>query len=148
ILEIDTKDYIITKNLDIELDFRVECEFYVLEHFYLMSIIRNLIFNSIEAIDNKKRGLVKLKIEKIGDEYVFSVFDNGTGISESNFDFIFNPGFSTKYNKETGSICRGIGLTLVRDLVQDIFKGSISVQSIKNKSTTFTVKIPIISFRR
>ncbi len=148
ILEIDTKDYIITQNLDIELDFRVECEFYVLEHFYLMSIIRNLIFNSIEAIDNKKRGLVKLKIEKIGDEYVFSVFDNGTGISESNFDFIFNPGFSTKYNKETGSICRGIGLTLVRDLVQDIFKGSISVQSIKNKSTTFTVKIPIISFRR
>ncbi|WML36185.1 histidine kinase [Clostridium sp. OS1-26] len=54
ILEIDIKDYIITKNLDIELDFRVECEFYVLEHFYLMSIIRNLIFNSIEAIDNKK----------------------------------------------------------------------------------------------
>lgn len=148
ILEIDTKDYIITKNLDIELDFRVECEFYVLEHFYLMSIIRNLIFNSIEAIDNKKRGLVKLKIEKIEDEYVFSVFDNGTGISDSNLDFIFNPGFSTKYNKETGSICRGIGLTLVRDLVQDIFKGSISVQSIKNKSTTFTVKIPIGSFRR
>lgn len=148
ILEIDTKDYIITQNLDIELDFRVECEFYVLEHFYLMSIIRNLIFNSIEAIDNKKRGLVKLKIEKIGDEYVFSVFDNGTGISDSNLDFIFNPGFSTKYNKETGSICRGIGLTLVRDLLQDIFKGSISVQSIKNKSTIFTVKIPISSFRR
>lgn len=148
ILEIDIKDYIITKNLDIELDFRVECEFYVLEHFYLMSIIRNLIFNSIEAIDNKKRGLVKLKIEKIGDEYVFSIFDNGTGISDSNLDFIFNPGFSTKYNKETGSICRGIGLTLVRDLVQDIFKGSISVQSIKNKNTTFTVKIPISSFRR
>ncbi|WML36184.1 ATP-binding protein [Clostridium sp. OS1-26] len=92
--------------------------------------------------------MVKLKIEKIGDEYVFSIFDNGTGISDSNLDFIFNPGFSTKYNKETGSICRGIGLTLVRDLVQDIFKGSISVQSIKNKNTTFTVKIPISSFRR
>ncbi|MCT8977053.1 ATP-binding protein [Clostridium sp. CX1] len=148
ILEIDTKDYIVTKNLDIELKFKVDCEFYVLKHFYLMSIIRNLIFNSIEAIDNKKKGLVKLKIEKVEDEYVFSVSDNGTGINSSNLNFIFNPGFSTKYNKETGSICRGIGLTLVRDLAQDIFKGNISVQSIENKNTIFTVKIPITSFRR
>jgi two-component system, sensor histidine kinase YcbA len=148
ILQIDTKDYIGIRNLDIELDFKVECDFYVLEHFYLMSIIRNLIFNSIEAIDSKKRGLVKLKIEEVRDEYIFSVSDNGTGISHSNLDFIFNPGFSTKYDKETGSICRGIGLTLVRDLVQDIFKGSISVQSIENRSTIFTVKIPINLFGR
>jgi Signal transduction histidine kinase len=148
ILGIDTKDYIGNRNLDIELDFKVECDFYVLEHFYLMSIIRNLIFNSIEAIDSKKRGSVKLKIEEVGDEYIFSVSDNGTGINHSNLDFIFNPGFSTKYNKETGSICRGIGLTLVRDLVQDIFKGNISVKSIENRSTIFIVKIPINSFRR
>lgn len=147
ILELDTKDYIVTKNLNIELDFKSECDFYVSEHFYLMSIIRNLVFNSIEAIDSKKRGLVKLRIREIGTEYVFSVSDNGTGISKSNLDFIFNPGFSTKYDKETGSICRGIGLTLVKDLVQDIFKGSISVQSMENKSTVFTVKIPVNLFR-
>ncbi|MBV7276039.1 ATP-binding protein [Clostridiaceae bacterium UIB06] len=147
ILELDTKDYIVTKNLNIELDFKYECDFYVSEHFYLMSIIRNLVFNSIEAIDSKKRGVVKLRIREIGTEYVFSVSDNGTGISKSNLDFIFNPGFSTKYDKETGSICRGIGLTLVKDLVQDIFKGSISVQSIENKNTVFTVKVPVDLFR-
>lgn len=148
ILEIDIKDYIVTKNLDVELDFKVHCNFYVLEHFYLMSAIRNLIFNSIEAMDNKKRGLVKLKIEECRDEYVFTVSDNGIGISESNLGFIFNPGFSTKYDKETGSICRGIGLTLVRDLVQDIFKGNIFVKSMENRGTTFTVKIPRNLFRR
>ncbi len=147
ILELDTKDYIISKNLNIELDFKVECDFYVSQHFYLVSAIRNLIFNGIEAIGSKKKGLVKLKIKEIGDEYIFIVSDNGTGINKSNLDFIFNPGFSTKYDK-TGSICRGIGLTLVRDLVQDIFKGSISVQSMEETGTTFTVKIPINSFRR
>lgn len=147
ILELDTKDYIVTNNLNIELDFSSECDFNVSDHFYLMSIIRNLVFNSIEAIDTKIKGLVKLRVKEIGTEYVFSVSDNGTGISKSNLDFIFNPGFSTKYDKETGSICRGIGLTLVKDLVQDIFKGSISVQSIENKSTVFTVKIPVDLFR-
>jgi two-component system sensor histidine kinase YcbA len=94
----------------------------------------------------KKRGLVKMKIEKEVDEYVFIVSDNGTGISSSNLDFIFNPGFSTKYNEETGSICRGIGLTLVKDLVQDVFKGNIAVESTKNKGTTFTIRMPISSF--
>jgi two-component system sensor histidine kinase YcbA len=146
ILEIDTKNHIGNKNLEIELDFKVECNFYVFEHFYLMSIIRNLIFNSIEAMNIKKRGLVKMKIEKEVDEYVFIVSDNGTGISSSNLDFIFNPGFSTKYNEETGSICRGIGLTLVKDLVQDVFKGNIAVESTKNKGTTFTIRMPISSF--
>lgn len=148
ILEIHIRDYISDKKLDIEFDFKVECDFYASEHFYLMSVIRNLIFNSIEAMDSKKRGLVKMKIEEFGDEYIFIVSDNGTGINPNNLDFIFNPGFSTKYNEETGSICRGIGLTLVRDLVEDIFKGNISVQSIKNTGTTFTVKIPVSSFRR
>jgi two-component system sensor histidine kinase YcbA len=103
-----------------------------------MSVIRNLIFNSIEAMNSKKMGWVKMKIEEVGDEYVFIVSDNGKGINPGNLDFIFNPGFSTKYNEETGSICRGIGLTLVKDLVQDIFKGDISVESVKNSGTTFT----------
>lgn len=147
ILEIYTKDYIIAKGLNIELDFKVECNFYVSQHFYLVSIIRNLIFNGIEAIDSKKKGLIKLQIEEQGDEYIFIVSDNGTGINEGNLDFIFNPGFSTKYDK-SGSICRGIGLTLVKDLAQNIFKGSISVESVQNEGTTFTVKIPISSFGR
>lgn len=147
ILEIYTKDYIIVKSLNIELDFKVECNFYVSQHFYLVSIIRNLIFNGIEAIDESKKGLIKLQIEEQGDEYIFIVSDNGAGINEGNLDFIFNPGFSTKYDK-SGSICRGIGLTLVKDLVQNIFKGSISVESLQNEGTTFTVKIPISSFRR
>ncbi|AWI07252.1 ATP-binding protein [Clostridium drakei] len=146
ILEIYTKDYIVVKKLNIELDFKVECNFYVSQHFYLVSIIRNLIFNGIEAIDNKEKGLIKLRIEKQECEYIFIVTDNGTGINDGNLDFIFNPGFSTKYDK-SGSICRGIGLTLVKDLVQDIFKGSIYVESVENEGTTFTVKIPTSSFR-
>ena len=148
ILEIDTKEHIKRESLSIDLEFKVKDNFYVYEHFYLMSVLRNLIYNSIEAIGNIKKGLVKLIIEEVRNEYVFVISDNGTGISKSNLDFIFNPGFSTKYDEETGNIYRGIGLTLVRDIVQDIFKGSISVQSIENISTTFTVRIPVNSFRR
>ncbi|MHC6178844.1 sensor histidine kinase [Clostridium sp. JNZ X4-2] len=148
ILKIDAEDYINTMNLHIELDFKLESNFYVSKHFYLVSIIRNLIFNSIEAISNRKRGAIKLKIKEVKDKYIITICDDGAGISESNLNFIFNPGFSTKYDKNTGNICRGIGLTLVKDLVKDVFKGSISVDSKENKGTTFTVEIPISSFGR
>ncbi len=142
ILEIDTKEYIRKNGLDISLDFIIKANFCVQEHFYLMSILRNLINNSIEAIEKKEKGLLKLYIYSNDRETVFTIWDNGSGIKEGNLDFIFNPGFSTKFNEETGSICRGIGLSLVRDLVETTFKGKISVKSQQEKDTTFTIIIP------
>lgn len=142
ILEIDTKEYIRRSGLDISLDFCIKANFFVQEHFYLMSILRNLINNSIEALEKRKKGLLKLYIYSNDKETVFTIWDNGSGIKKSNLDFIFNPGFSTKFNEETGSICRGIGLSLVRDLVENTFRGKIGVRSESERGTTFTIIIP------
>jgi len=51
--------------------------------------------------------------------------------------YIYNPGFSTKFDEETGNIERGIGLTLVRDLIKDTFYGNINAKSEIDKGTTF-----------
>lgn len=142
ILETDIKDYVRTNKLNIELDFDIKADFYVKQHFYLMSILRNLINNSIEAMEGRDKGLLRLFIYEKQNDYVFVVSDNGAGIKESNLDFIYNPGFSTKFDKTTGNIGRGIGLTLVRDLIQNFFKGNITVESKENIGTTFTIKIP------
>ena len=142
ILEIDTKEYIRRNGLDITLDFCIKANILVQEHFYLMSALRNLITNSIEALEKRKKGLLKIYIYSNDKETVFTIWDNGSGIKKSNLDFIFNTGFSTKFNEETGSICRGIGLSLVRDLVETTFKGKISVNSEQEKGTTFTITIP------
>ena len=64
---------------------------------------------------------MKLSVYEDADNYIFKVSDNGSGIKGGNLDFIFNPGFSTKFDKSTGKIERGLGLTLVRDLVRDKF---------------------------
>lgn len=142
ILEIDTKEYIRKSGFDISLDFLIKSNFYVQEHFYLMSILRNLLNNSIEALEKKDKGLLKLYIYSNEQEIIFTIGDNGSGIKESNLDFIFNPGFSTKFDEDTGSIGRGIGLSLVKDLVETTFKGKISVKSKQGKGTTFTIIIP------
>lgn len=146
ILEIDTKDFIRSTKLDIETSFNTNVDFDVEEHYYLMSILRNLINNSIEAMEKRKRGYLKLNVCESGEDYIFLVSDNGEGIKPGNIDYIFNPGFSTKFDESTGNIGRGLGLALVKDLTNSIFDGSITVQSEVNKGTSFTITIPKSSF--
>ena len=142
ILETDIKEYIKANNLDISINFSIRTSFYIEKHFYLMSILNNLINNSIESIGKMKKGILKLIIYETNQDYVFEVKDNGKGIKESDLDYIYNPGFSTKFDETTGNIERGIGLALVKDLIKGTFNGSITVRSEQKKGTTFMINIP------
>ncbi|MCK9217485.1 MAG: ATP-binding protein [Firmicutes bacterium] len=141
ILETDTKEYIKDNKLDICIYFSVRTNFYIVKHFYLMSILNNLINNGIEAIGKRKRGKLSLIIYETGKNYIFEIKDNGKGIKESDLDYIYNPGFSTKFDENTGNIERGIGLALVSDLIKGTFDGDISVNSEPGKGTAFRISI-------
>lgn len=133
-------------NNKIDLNFSYEKDFTTKQHFQLMSILSNLVSNAIEAIELIGiRGEIKI-IECIKDDnYVIYVIDNGIGISPKDINYIFEPGFSTKYDYVTGDIYRGVGLTLVKSLVEELFNGSLNVSSIINVGTTFEIIIPIKS---
>lgn len=142
ILEVNVREHIRKFKLDIKIDYKIKIDFHARAHFYLMTILNNLIMNSIESIEKRKNGIHKLIVEEIKNDYVFTISDNGYGIKESNMDFIFNHGFSTKFDKDTGNIGRGIGLSIVKDLVENVFKGEIKVVSTENKGAAFIVKLP------
>jgi two-component system sensor histidine kinase YcbA len=55
---------------------------------------------------------------------------------------IFSPGFSTKINYTTGQINRGLGLSVVLDIVERELKGRVNVNSTKDIGTTFLIYIP------
>lgn len=115
---------------------------YVKEHYLLMSVLINLVNNSIEELTkNKPHGTVKLEFYENSQYYLFTVSDNGMGIDEEDLKYIFEAGFSTKFNEETGDICRGIGLTLVKDIVENKLGGYLKVKSLKNTGTKFSVYI-------
>jgi two-component system sensor histidine kinase YcbA len=141
VIEADVKGYIKRNKLDVTLDIKIYDNFYVEKHYYLFSVLRNLIYNSIEAMGNRRNGCVQVVIRKRKDECIFVVSDNGMGIKKENIDYIFNPGFSTKFNEETGDICRGLGLAHVKGIINDIFEGSISVASKEKIGTEFTIKV-------
>lgn len=141
ILAINTAEYLEKENINIALKTKVRCDVFVKDHYYFMSILRNLINNGIEACKGVPNPIVGLTVEESDGIIKTYIFDNGTGIKEDHMEYIFNPGFSTKFNEETGDISRGIGLTLVRDLVREHFNGEIEVESGCKEGITFIITI-------
>ena len=111
------------------------------QYFKMMSVIRNLALNSAEAIGSSG-GKVTLSLRENGDDYVLEVRDNGPGIDADELETVFFDGYSTKFNAETGDVQRGLGLTLVKDYVENIFCGTIEVQSEKGKYSDFVITMP------
>lgn len=94
--------------------------------------IINLVKNSIHAIEGVGAPLIYLKACKLDEQISIEITDNGHGISEEILDNIFTPFFTTR---KDGS---GIGLSLARQVMQ-MHNGSINVNSMVGKYTTFTL---------
>ena len=97
----------------------------------------NLVQNSIDAVAGKK-GVIKTGTRFLKKEKVLEIWvkDNGLGIPEYNLDKIFDIFYSTKGSRGTG-----FGLAIVQKIVRE-HKGTIRVQSVQGKGTSFFVRIP------
>jgi two-component system sensor histidine kinase YcbA len=125
----------------INIDFRHEDFFRTADFYTLISVLNNFIINSIDAIEEV--GWILVEEVNSGNEYVFRVVDNGIGIDSEEMDLLFEPGYSTKYDPVTGRMSTGIGLSHVKQIVENYFKGRIQVYSSKTEGRTcFEVGIP------
>ncbi|SKC80844.1 ATP-binding protein [Maledivibacter halophilus] len=127
-------------NKKISIDINYNSIFTTKEYYHLISILNNLAINSIEAID--KFGKIKINCLRNNDIVKFIVWDNGPGIRKDKLIDIFDAGYSSKYDRITGKMSSGVGLTHVQHIVENYFKGKIRVESKLNKYTEFTVEIP------
>lgn len=141
ILESSTKKHIAYTKKNVSIKFKASENITTKNHYYLMSILRNLIMNAIDAVEDGGSVNVELERERNG-QYIFVVRDNGTGISSENIKYLFSPGFSTKINYDTGSINRGLGLSIVKEITENKLDGSIEFESTAGKGTKFMIYIP------
>lgn len=133
-------------NKNIKFDFIVGENFYTSKHYYLISVLRNLIANSMDSIRKaQKNSKISVLHEKERQMHIFKVSDNGAGIDEEYLIQIFSPGFSTKVNCETGEVHRGLGLSIAKYIVEEHLKGNIEVSSKTGIGTTTIISIPKIS---
>lgn len=125
------------RELDILITVKNQIDLQINNHYYLVSILSNIIANSIDAIGNQHGGSITVIVKDQGEQLLISIADNGPGIPSEIKDMIFQPGFSTKFNQRTGDVYRGIGLSHVKIIVAEQFGGNIEVVSEEGKGTIF-----------
>jgi signal transduction histidine kinase/DNA-binding response OmpR family regulator len=116
-------------------------------------IVYNLLSNAFKFTDDG--GKIELTLEvlnratSISKSIQIKVSDNGIGIPEESINKVFERFYQVESPNQVGKGGTGIGLSLVKELV-DIHGGNISIHSIeRNRSensacgTTFTVILPL-----
>lgn len=101
----------------------------------LVQVFNNLLKNAIQAIPSEKAGLIRVKIDCVGEDVKIEIADNGIGIPEDVADKLFVPNFTTK---NTGM---GLGLTISKNIIE-ITGGKISFTTRVNKGTSFFIILP------
>ena len=108
----------------------------------LDKIIYNLLSNALKY--NYQDGMVSISLSQVVQNdrryFMLKVENTGDGIPESKLPLLFKRFYEGDYRKfKTKGT--GIGLSLTKDLVE-LHHGTISVQSVLNETTVFTVMIP------
>jgi signal transduction histidine kinase len=106
-----------------------------------MQVFVNLAMNAIQAMADTGGGRVTLKAYEgggIGDTLVAEVTDTGPGIPADALAKIWEPFYTTKAEGT------GIGLSIVRSLVEQQPGAAIAVESRPGVGTTFRLTMPPI----
>lgn len=105
----------------------------------LQTVFTNLIDNAIDAMPCGGELTVRTGVCADNHEMVeVQVTDTGIGISEDDSERIFDPFYTTK-SVDEGT---GLGLALCQEIIKRC-QGSLTVSSVVDQGTTFTVTIPI-----
>lgn len=117
---------------------RLEVEYHVEPNtnpFIPPLILQPLVENAVKhgVYPQRQGGIVRISIKNVDQETVISVTDNGVGMTADKVKHLLN---------DEGAQEVGVGLRNIQKRLQKHYGYGLEVQSIINKGTTVTVKIP------
>lgn len=119
----------------------LEERLFVENPYLYLSVFHNLMTNSIDAAE--EACIITISEKKEGSRYVFEFADEGPGVAEEYRNWIFEPRFSTKIDYTTGNVSRGLGLPIVKGIIEERLGGKIVLKR-TNKGATFEIRLPEI----
>jgi DNA-binding LacI/PurR family transcriptional regulator/signal transduction histidine kinase len=106
----------------------------------LSQVFTNLILNSIiHGYDEENNGTISISFEMNEKSLVLEYKDDGRGMEKEVFDRIYEPFFTTKKDNEG----LGLGLYIMKNIIQQKLGGTIECESEHNKGTRFIMNLPL-----
>jgi adenylate cyclase len=136
----DLQDAIEKDGLDLDLQIAPDLPLVWSDKTCLSRALHHLLDNARKF--TPRGGRIVVNLEQVDEALVLRVSDTGIGISEDMFELIFELGFQVDASTSRTYEGTGLGLALVKKVVQD-HRGTVSVASQLRQGSTFTVVLPI-----
>lgn len=122
----------VSSKVKLDLEIQKSDIFAMVNRSLLEWVIENITKNAVDAMDGA--GHILIHVEQIEDQVIIDIKDNGKGIPAGKLKTVFQPGYTTKKRGW------GLGLSLVKRIVEDFHKGKVMVlKSELNVGTTFRI---------
>lgn len=105
----------------------------------LQQILINLVGNAIKYTE---KGTVTLSTKQQGGTVYFSVEDTGIGIGGEHQKHLFDKFYRVQSEKTSNIVGTGLGLWISKRIIE-LMGGAISVESLENVGTKFTIAFPV-----
>lgn len=103
-------------------------------------IMNNLVSNAVKY--NRDGGEVHVNIRQSNNRIIIKVEDTGIGMNEEEVSRLFQEFMRIKNEKTRNITGSGLGLSIVKKLVEDTYHGTITVKSTPDVGTVFEVDLP------
>jgi len=107
----------------------------------LGQVVTNLVSNAISY--NRQGGSVRVAVTRDDEAAVLTVSDTGLGIPQEDLPHIFERFYRTDKARSGATVRVGLGLAITKAIV-DANRGSITVETLLDKGSTFTVRLPAV----
>ncbi|MCE4939496.1 sensor histidine kinase [Bacillus velezensis] len=140
---LDYYEILISKEFEVVIDIPDDSVFVSGDEDAIERVLNNLITNAIQYGSDGK--MVGLKIRITDNDVFVEISDKGKGINELHKDRVFERMYTLEDSRNTNYQGSGLGLTITKRLVEQM-EGSISLNSVPFKETTFSVRLRRIKF--
>lgn len=140
---LDYYEILISKEFEVVIDIPDDSVFVSGDEDAIERVLNNLITNAIQYGSDGK--MVGLKIRITDNDVFVEISDKGKGINEMHKDRVFERMYTLEDSRNTNYQGSGLGLTITKRLVEQM-EGSISLNSVPFKETTFSVRLRRIKF--
>lgn len=124
----------VPENIDVVMNLKSDVPDVVVDAEQIIHVLLNVLLNAVQAMPAGGRLTIK---NSVANDFVnIEITDAGAGISQENFEEVFEPLFSTKIRGT------GLGLPISKKLVA-ANKGDIHMESEPGKGTKVTIALPV-----
>jgi len=112
------------------------------DHDMMSQVIVNLLSNAVKYTPNGGTVTIETQVDEIAKVVRVKVIDTGVGIPEDKVEHVFDKFYRVKENDKQAK-GTGLGLNLVKQIVEKVHEGRVFVTSKVNQGSTFGFELPL-----